>query len=70
MKKGTRIRLISMDDPYSSLTKGETGTVELIDDMGTIHVAWDTGSRLGLIPGVDHWEVIQNTTKKENGEQS
>ena len=38
-KKGSRVRLIAMDDPYSRLKPGNLGTVDCVDDMGTIHVA-------------------------------
>lgn len=51
--KGTRVELIEMDDPYSDLTPGESGTVSFIDDAGTIFVDWDSGSTLGIIYGVD-----------------
>lgn len=51
--KGTRIELIKMDDPYSTLKAGDKGTVDFIDDIGTIHVSWDKGSSLGLIYGED-----------------
>jgi len=51
--QGTRVELIEMNDPYSSLTPGEKGTVSMIDDMGTIFVDWDSGSTLGIIYGVD-----------------
>jgi len=33
--KGTRIALVSMDDPYSKLKPGDRGTVDLVDDTGT-----------------------------------
>ena len=36
---------------------GTRGIVTLVDGFGTVHVAWDDGSRLGLIPGEDQWEV-------------
>jgi len=26
--------------------------------MGTVHVKWDDGSSLGLIPNEDMWEVL------------
>lgn len=29
-----------------------------VDDVGTVHVAWDNGSTLGLIPGIDQWEYL------------
>jgi hypothetical protein len=57
MLQGRRIRLISCDDPYTQLKPGTRGVITLVDGLGTVHVAWDDGSRLGLIPGVDLWEV-------------
>ena len=45
---GTRIELISMNDPYPKLIPGDRGTVEFVDDIGTIHVRWDCGSGLGV----------------------
>lgn len=56
--EGTRVRLISMDDRQAP-PRGTEGTVQFVDDAGTIHVQWDTGSSLGLIPGADEWEVIE-----------
>lgn len=50
---GTRVELVHMDDPYTSLTTGDKGTVRFIDDMGTIHISWDCGSSLGAVYGVD-----------------
>jgi hypothetical protein len=51
--KGSRIELINMDDPYSKLVPGDRGTVQAIDDTGTIFPAWDNGSGLGIVYGVD-----------------
>lgn len=56
--KGTRVRCIRLEDPYTSIPGGTEGTVSYVDDIGTIHVAWSTGSGLGLIPGVDLFEVV------------
>lgn len=50
---GTRVKLIYMDDPYSKLHQGDLGTVEYVDDIGTIHIAWDRGSELGVVYGED-----------------
>ena len=50
---GCRVELISMDDPYSSLTPGTKGTVRSVDDTGTVFVRWDNGSGLGVVYGVD-----------------
>lgn len=55
---GERVRLLSTSDPYTALRAGDEGTVTLVDDLGTIHVAWDSGSTLGLIPGVDRYTLL------------
>lgn len=57
--KGTRIELISMDDPYAPIEPGTKGTVVHVDDMGTIHMQWDNGRTLGIIPGEDAFKVIE-----------
>jgi hypothetical protein len=54
-----RVRLISSSDPFTKLEPGIEGTVKFIDSLGTVHVKWDNGSTLGLIPGEDQWEVIE-----------
>jgi uncharacterized protein DUF4314 len=59
---GRRVRLVRMTDPYTNLQAGALGTVQFTDSMGTLHVAWDSGSRLGLIPGEDHWELLPETS--------
>ena len=58
MKKGDRVELIFMDDPYTKLKSGDQGTVYHIDDIGQIHVKWDNGSGLALVPGVDKYKKI------------
>lgn len=50
---GTRVELVHMDDPYTSLTAGDKGTVRYVDDIGTIQISWDCGSRLGAVYEVD-----------------
>ena len=55
---GDRVRLVSCDDPHTRLTPGAEGTVSLVDDLGTLHVTWDDGSNLGLIPDLDHFTVL------------
>lgn len=54
---GRRVRLIATSDPYTELREGDEGTIDHIDDIGTIHVAWDTGSLLGLVRSEDSWEL-------------
>lgn len=56
--RGQRVRLIYCSDPYTRLQPGEEGTVTRVDEVGTLHVRWDSGSALGLIPGEDSWDEI------------
>ena len=56
--EGTRLSLISMDDPYSKLEYGDRGTVKHIDDGGTIHMSWDKGGSLGLVYGEDSFRKL------------
>lgn len=58
MEIGDRVELIRMDDPYTKLKSGDKGTVRLIDGIGQIHVNWDNGSTLALIPGEDEYKLI------------
>ena len=49
---GSRVKLIAMDDPQAPAI-GTEGTVIGVDDIGSIMVAWDTGSTLSVALGVD-----------------
>lgn len=55
-QKGDRLRLLYTDDPDTDNKPGLLGAVDYVDDAGTIHMIWDNGSTLGLIPGVDEFE--------------
>lgn len=50
--KGTRVKLVRMQDPNAP-APGSLGTVQVVDDIGTIHVKWDCGSSLGVVLGED-----------------
>lgn len=50
---GIRVELVRMDDPYSRLKPGDRGTVNFVDDIGTIFCRWDCGSSLGVVYGAD-----------------
>lgn len=58
MTVNDRIRLVRTSDEYTNLKPGDEGTVVFVDSLGTVHVQWDNGSGLGLIPNVDAWEVL------------
>ena len=55
---GSRVRLIKMNDPYGKLKPDDEGTVRCIDDIGTIFVAWDCGSSLGIVYGEDACKLL------------
>jgi len=56
---GTRVELVSMNDPYSRLKPGDRGTVESVDDTGTVFVSWDCGSGLGVVYGEDKIHILE-----------
>lgn len=58
-KVGMRIRNIMMTD-NDPIDEGMEGTIIKIDDLGTLHVKWDDGRTLGVIPGVDTYELLSN----------
>ena len=64
-KEGMRIRMVSMVDDPNPVPMGTEGTINFIDDMGTIHVKWDDGRLLGVIPSVDRYQLLEAETIKQ-----
>ena len=64
---GTRIRLNSMHDPYAPITPGTEGVVDVVDDDGQLHMKWDNGRTLALLPDQDHFKVIEPESEQEMG---
>ena len=62
--KGTVIECIQMND-IQGIPSGTLGTVTSVDDEGTIHMNWETGSSLGLIIGEDKFQIKEKP--KNNG---
>ena len=60
--KGLRIELIQMDDPHAP-PAGTRGTIIAVDDVGDLVVAWDNGSGLNVVPGVDRVRIITEETE-------
>lgn len=56
--KGCRVRLVSMDD-IQAPPKGTMGTVQGVDDAGSLLVHWDSGSSLNVVLGVDKVRKIK-----------
>lgn len=55
---GTRIKLLSMDDPQAP-PSGSLGTVRGVDDSGGILMNWDSGGSLKLFPDEDKFEITE-----------
>lgn len=55
---GTKIQLISMRDEKYPILPGTIGVVTHIDDLGSIHMKWQNGSSLALIPEVDSFKAV------------
>ncbi len=49
---GCLVGLVCMDD-QGAPPKGTKGEVMYVDDTRTIHVIWQNGSTLGVVPGID-----------------
>ena len=57
---GTRFVVNRMNDDPDPVEPGTCGTVELVDDIGTIHCRFDNGRHIGVIPGVDQFRRIKD----------
>lgn len=55
---GTRLEMISMEDPYAPIPAGTQGEVYHVDDAGQLHMKWDNGRSLAIVPEVDQFKVI------------
>ena len=55
--KGTRIELIEMKGE-PDFPAGLQGVVDFVDGIGQIHMIWDNGRTLALIPEEDKFKVV------------
>jgi hypothetical protein len=48
---GDRVELTGEPPGYAiyALAAGECGTVDIVDSLGTIHIRWDNGARVGIL---------------------
>ena len=67
---GTRIVLNSMGDDPRPIERGTRGTVEFVDDIGTVHCEFDSGRSLGLIDGEGNFRAltVQELAEEENAQ--
>ena len=57
--KGTKLQMITMRNEKYPIPPGTVGEVTHIDDMGSIHMKWENGSFLAIIPEVDSFRVAE-----------
>jgi len=63
---GTRIMLLQMGDDHRPIEPNTRGTVKAVDDIGTLHCAFDNGRSLGIVPGEDS---VRRLTDEELAEE-
>lgn len=56
---GKRVKLVRMEDPYTDLKEGDEGIITHIDGLGQLHVNWDNGSKLAIIPEIDEYDILE-----------
>lgn len=61
---GTKLQLISMRNETYPVLPGTVGEVTHIDDAGSIHMRWENGSSLALIPEIDSFQTVSEAKNK------
>ncbi len=67
--EGTRIMLIHMGDDPHPIPDGTRGTVDFVDDIGTVFTNFDNGRRLGLAYGEDSYRKLTDEELAEEEEE-
>lgn len=60
--EGTKLCLDFMDE--AGMPPGLRGTVSCVDDAGQIHMHWENGRSLALVPGVDTFHKVEGPVKE------
>lgn len=60
--EGTKLCLDFMDE--AGMPVGLRGTVSFVDDAGQIHMHWENGRSLALVPGVDTFHKLDEPAKE------
>lgn len=62
--QGAKVCLDCMEGE-ERMPSGLAGTVAFVDDAGQIHVKWENGSGLALVPGVDQFHKLSGPKRAE-----
>ena len=65
--RGTRSVLLSMGNDPNPILPGTRGTVNVVDDIATVHCTFDNGRTLGIAYGEDSFRAL---TAEELAEES
>ena len=57
--KGRLVRLNKMDDEYA-VPANTIGVIDFVDGIGQIHIKWENGSSLALVPEIDDYEIFSD----------
>ena len=60
----TRICLDRMNDDPFPVESGTLGSVDHVDDIGTLHCIFDNMRTLGVITGLDDFHVIREESEQ------
>lgn len=66
---GTRVLLLHMGDDPRPVEDNMRGTVRFVDDIGTVHCAFDNGRSLGLCPGEDSFRKLTDAELAEEQDE-
>lgn len=64
--QGCRVELVKMDDPQAPPV-GTCGTVDGVDDSGSLLMCWDNGSHLNVVYGEDVVRILSTQDFSTNG---
>lgn len=56
---GVTVQLVYTRDIKHPIAIGSEGKVIKVDDIGTIHVKWEDGQKIGIIYGEDTIRIVQ-----------
>lgn len=62
---GTKIELDFMDE--RDMPSGLKGIIDHVDDQGQLHMIWQNGRSLALVPGVDVFHVLKEPEVEPTG---
>ncbi|MBR2894522.1 MAG: DUF4314 domain-containing protein [Oscillospiraceae bacterium] len=65
---GSRIEVTVMRDDPRPIAPGTRGTVNFVDDIGTVHCTFDNGRQLGVCPGKDSFHLVQDQRQVQEQE--